>query len=95
MRPPLPLTAEILIEPEGAGARYTACAFHGDAATAQDHADKGFHMGWGTAATQLEDLMTNLREHAMRKIIGGVFLSLDGKCRRRACPRRIRPGASI
>lgn len=62
VRPPLPLTAEILIEPEGAGTRYTARAFHGDVETMQDHADKGFHMGWGTAATQLEDLMTNLKE---------------------------------
>ncbi|MCB2114885.1 MAG: SRPBCC family protein [Rhodobacteraceae bacterium] len=54
VRPVLPLTAEILIEPDGSGTRYTARALHGDAATRDEHAEKGFEMGWGLAAEQLE-----------------------------------------
>lgn len=53
VRPVLPLTIEIRVEPEGTGTRYTARALHGDAATRQEHADKGFEMGWGLATEQL------------------------------------------
>ncbi len=60
VKPMLPLTAEVLIEPDGAGTLYTARALHGDAETKKDHAGKGFHDGWGTAATQLEELAARL-----------------------------------
>ena len=52
--PALPLTAEITIAADGAGTLYTARAIHGAAAIRDEHADKGFHAGWGAAAEQLE-----------------------------------------
>jgi uncharacterized protein YndB with AHSA1/START domain len=60
VRPSLPLTAEILIEADGAGTLYTARALHGDLETMKDHDDKGFYVGWGTAAEQLEALAGTL-----------------------------------
>ena len=60
VKPMLPLTAEVLIEPDGAGTLYTARALHGDAETKKDHAEKGFYEGWGTAAAQLEELAARL-----------------------------------
>lgn len=58
--PMLPLTAEITIEAEGAGTLYTARAIHGSAAVRDEHADKGFHAGWGTASEQLEAVARRL-----------------------------------
>jgi uncharacterized protein YndB with AHSA1/START domain len=46
-------TAVILLEPVGAGTRYTAIAIHGDETTAKKHAEMGFHDGWGKALDQL------------------------------------------
>ena len=46
-------TAVILLEPHGAGTKYTAIAIHGDKESAQKHADVGFRDGWGKALDQL------------------------------------------
>jgi len=46
-------TAVILLEPHGAGTKYTATAIHGDEDGAQKHAKMGFHDGWGKALHQL------------------------------------------
>lgn len=59
-KPMLPMTAEIILEPDGAGTLYTARALHGTAACRDQHAEMGFHDGWGTAATQLEELAARL-----------------------------------
>lgn len=47
------MTACILIEPEGAGTRYTAITMHPDAQTRKKHEEMGFHTGWGQALDQL------------------------------------------
>lgn len=49
----LMLTGVILMEPQGAGTKYTAIAMHADAATCQRHESMGFHQGWGAALDQL------------------------------------------
>jgi uncharacterized protein YndB with AHSA1/START domain len=49
-------TAVILVEPHGAGTKYTAIAIHGDQEAAKKHADMGFHDGWGKALDQLVTL---------------------------------------
>jgi len=46
-------TAVILLEPQGAGTKYTAIAIHGDEEAAKTHADMGFRDGWGKALDQL------------------------------------------
>jgi uncharacterized protein YndB with AHSA1/START domain len=46
-------TAMILLEPHGAGTKYTAIVIHGDEASAKKHADMGFQDGWGKALDQL------------------------------------------
>ena len=46
-------TAIILMEPAGNGTRYTAIAKHKTTEGMQQHADMGFHDGWGTALDQL------------------------------------------
>ena len=46
-------TAVILLEPHGAGTKYTAIAIHGDKDGAKKHADMGFRDGWGKALDQL------------------------------------------
>lgn len=50
------MTALILLEPEGSGARYTAIAMHADPATKQKHEEMGFLDGWGTALDQLVEV---------------------------------------
>jgi uncharacterized protein YndB with AHSA1/START domain len=47
------MTGMLLLEPKGAGTRYTAIAMHCDAETRKRHEDMGFHSGWGTALDQL------------------------------------------
>ncbi|MCL4210071.1 MAG: SRPBCC family protein [Phycisphaeraceae bacterium] len=47
------MTAMILLEPEGAGTRYTAIAMHSDEAARKRHEDMGFHHGWSAALDQL------------------------------------------
>jgi uncharacterized protein YndB with AHSA1/START domain len=46
-------TAMILIEPEGAGTKYTAIAIHADEKSRVAHEEMGFHQGWGKALDQL------------------------------------------
>ena len=46
-------TAVILLEPHGAGTKYTAIAIHGEEEAAKTHADMGFRDGWGKALDQL------------------------------------------
>lgn len=53
-------SAEILIESDPAGCRYTATAMHATPAAAQTHETMGFYDGWGTATTQLEALAATL-----------------------------------
>lgn len=49
------MTAILTFEDLGGGrTRYTAVARHRNADSAKQHADMGFHDGWGTVATQLE-----------------------------------------
>lgn len=50
---PFLFTAVILLEPHGAGTKYTAIAIHGDEESAKKHAGMGFHEGWGKALDQL------------------------------------------
>ena len=52
-----PFTAVILIEPQGAGTKYTALALHRDEKGQKMHAEMGFHDGWGTCLDQLVALM--------------------------------------
>jgi uncharacterized protein YndB with AHSA1/START domain len=55
------MTAIVTFEDIGAGrTRYTAVARHRTADIARTHKDMGFHDGWGTAATQLEDYAQGL-----------------------------------
>lgn len=50
------MTAILTFEDIGNGrTKYTAIARHRTKQTAQQHKDMGFHDGWGTVATQLED----------------------------------------
>jgi uncharacterized protein YndB with AHSA1/START domain len=48
-----PFTAILLLEPAGAGTKYTAIALHKEEAHAKQHADMGFQDGWGTVVDQL------------------------------------------
>jgi uncharacterized protein YndB with AHSA1/START domain len=43
----------ILLEPHGAGTKYTAIAIHGDEEATKKHSEMGFHDGWGKALDQL------------------------------------------
>ena len=47
------MTGVILIEPHGAGTKYTAIAIHRDERGRKIHEEMGFHQGWGTALDQL------------------------------------------
>jgi len=51
------MTAEIRMEPEGDGTRYTAIARHGTPELRKQHEEVGFHEGWGKALDQLVELM--------------------------------------
>ncbi len=53
-------TVVILLEPRGAGTKYTAIAIHGDEESAKKHADMGFRDGWGKALDQLVSLAKQL-----------------------------------
>ena len=48
-----PFTAEITMEPAGAGTKYTARVMHACAEHQAQHAEMGFEEGWGAAADQL------------------------------------------
>jgi uncharacterized protein YndB with AHSA1/START domain len=47
------MTAMILLEPKGAGTKYTAIAIHRDPEGRQKHKEMGFFEGWGAALDQL------------------------------------------
>ncbi|HEY3440509.1 MAG TPA: SRPBCC family protein [Paludibaculum sp.] len=49
----LTFTGVILMEPHGAGTKYTAIAMHADVETCQKHESMGFHQGWGAALDQM------------------------------------------
>ncbi len=56
-----PMTAVITFADAGGGkTRYTAVALHKDAVDKETHEKMGFHDGWGTTATQLEELAKSL-----------------------------------
>jgi uncharacterized protein YndB with AHSA1/START domain len=46
-------TASIQLAAQGTGTRYTATVRHGNEAARKQHADMGFHEGWGKALDQL------------------------------------------
>ena len=46
-------TGAILLEPKGAGTKYTAIAIHRDEATRNKHKEMGFFEGWSTVLDQL------------------------------------------
>ncbi|MCC6581291.1 MAG: SRPBCC family protein [Phycisphaeraceae bacterium] len=49
----LPMTAIILMEPQGRGTKYNAIVLHRDDADRRRHETMGFHAGWGKATDQL------------------------------------------
>ena len=51
------LTAIIELEEIPSGTRYTAHAMHNAPEQRKAHEDMGFHDGWGTTVTQLEELL--------------------------------------
>ena len=57
-----PFTAVVTFEDLGDGrTRYKAVALHKDSVDRKTHEDMGFHDGWGTVATQLEELAKTLQ----------------------------------
>jgi len=59
--PWLPFTAIITMADEASGTRYVATVMHPDPATRDKHDEMGFHEGWGTCITQLDDFALQLR----------------------------------
>lgn len=60
-----PFTAIITFEDAGDGkTRYRAVALHANKADRDTHERMGFHEGWGTCATQLEQVARELPERA-------------------------------
>jgi uncharacterized protein YndB with AHSA1/START domain len=59
--PWLPFTAIITMADEASGTRYVATVMHPDPATRDKHEKMGFHEGWGTCITQLDELAQQLR----------------------------------
>jgi uncharacterized protein YndB with AHSA1/START domain len=53
-----PFTAEITLEPVDAGTHYTVTVRHATAAHCTEHAEMGFHDGWGAALDQLVAYMS-------------------------------------
>ena len=57
-----PMTAVVTLADAGNGkTAYKAVALHKDEADKERHENMGFHDGWGTTATQLEELAKSLR----------------------------------
>lgn len=54
------MTAYVLLEPEGAGTKYTAIAVHSNEEQRQQHEEMGFYQGWGTALDQLVEFAKTL-----------------------------------
>lgn len=53
-------TADIRMEPDGTGCRYTATVSHATAEATEAHRAMGFLEGWGAATDQLEELARGL-----------------------------------
>lgn len=58
--PGLGFTATITLRDHPEGTEYTALARHRSAEDAEKHETMGFSMGWGMAATQLEELAASM-----------------------------------
>lgn len=58
--PWLAMTAIFTLADEGTGTRYTARCLHKDDADRRKHEEMGFYDGWGTCATQLEEVAKGL-----------------------------------
>lgn len=54
-------TAEIYLESDNGGTKYTAIAKHGSVESKLDHEAMGFQEGWNICADQLVELMQNLK----------------------------------
>lgn len=61
--PGLGFTAELILKDHAEGTDYTAIARHRTKDGAEAHEAMGFHDGWGTVATQLEEY---IREELMK-----------------------------
>ncbi len=59
--PWMPFTATITMADEVGGTRYVATVMHPDPATRDKHDQMGFHDGWGTCITQLDEMALQLR----------------------------------
>ncbi|SMY05991.1 SRPBCC family protein [Flavimaricola marinus] len=53
-------SADIVIEPDGAGCTYHVTVRHATAEAARSHEGMGFYDGWGTVTTQLGELAATL-----------------------------------
>ena len=54
-------SAVITMADEADGTRYIATVMHPDKATRDRHEQMGFHEGWNTCITQLDDFALTLR----------------------------------
>jgi uncharacterized protein YndB with AHSA1/START domain len=54
------MTADITMEPVEGGTRYRALVRHKNSADRAKHEEMGFHQGWGTCLTQLDELAVTL-----------------------------------
>jgi uncharacterized protein YndB with AHSA1/START domain len=54
------MTADITMQAVAGGTLYRAVVLHKSDADRQKHEDMGFHQGWGTCLTQLEELARSL-----------------------------------
>ncbi|MDQ2832875.1 MAG: SRPBCC family protein [Acidobacteriota bacterium] len=54
------MTADIMMEPVEGGTRYRALIRHKNPEDRAKHEAMGFHQGWGTCLTQLDELAVNL-----------------------------------
>jgi uncharacterized protein YndB with AHSA1/START domain len=62
-RPAMPwigITSIFTMEDEGAGTRYVARCLHRNEEETKKHLEMGFHDGWGTMITQLEEVARGL-----------------------------------
>jgi uncharacterized protein YndB with AHSA1/START domain len=53
-------TAAIALAAQGSGTKYTATVIHADEAACRQHAEMGFHEGWGKALDQLVALISKM-----------------------------------
>ena len=58
--PGFPMTATITMEDHGTGSRYTAHVLHATEAHVKQHEEMGFHEGWNSVISQLDELASGL-----------------------------------